>query len=192
MEKALPLIKSARTILRLADRDDVSAIVRYYIENRSHLAPFEPLKTSDFYTENYWYNELKERFNDFTTDRSVELFLFKRENPRAIVGAVNFTNFVGGAFQCCTLGYSLAEIEQGNGYMTEALKVAIRYVFSEWNLHRITAAYLPHNVPSARLLKRLGFVVEGYAYDYLLINGQWQDHILTSLINRNWKQNQGL
>lgn len=30
-------------------------------------------------------------------------------------------------------------------------------------------------------------VVEGYARDYLMINGQWQDHILTSLINRNWQ-----
>ena len=49
------------------------------------------------------------------------------------------------------------------------------------------AAYLPHNQRSANLLKRLGFVVEGYACDYLMINGQWQDHILTSLTNRNWK-----
>jgi ribosomal-protein-alanine N-acetyltransferase len=49
------------------------------------------------------------------------------------------------------------------------------------------ASYLPHNQRSGKLLKRLGFVVEGYARDYLLINGLWQDHILTSLTNPNWK-----
>lgn len=49
------------------------------------------------------------------------------------------------------------------------------------------AAYLPHNQRSAKLLKRLGFVVEGYACDYLTIDGQWEDHILTSLTNCNWK-----
>jgi len=30
-------------------------------------------------------------------------------------------------------------------------------------------------------------VVEGYARDYLLINGKWEDHILTSLVNPHWK-----
>lgn len=54
-------------------------------------------------------------------------------------------------------------------------------------MHRIMAAYLPYNQRSGKLLKRLGFIVEGYARDYLTIDGQWQDHILTSLTNRNWK-----
>jgi ribosomal-protein-alanine N-acetyltransferase len=85
------------------------------------------------------------------------------------------------------LGYSLAAVEQGKGYMTEALKVAINFVFTELNLHRIMAAYIPHNQRSGLLLKRLGFGVEGYARDYLMINDQWQDHILTSLINPNWR-----
>jgi ribosomal-protein-alanine N-acetyltransferase len=38
-------------------------------------------------------------------------------------------------------------------------------------------------VRSGRLLGRLGFVIEGYARDYLLVNGRWEDHVLTSLIN---------
>lgn len=49
------------------------------------------------------------------------------------------------------------------------------------------ANYMPHNQRSGNLLRRLGFVVEGYARDYLLINGRWEDHIQTSLINPNWK-----
>jgi ribosomal-protein-alanine N-acetyltransferase len=39
-------------------------------------------------------------------------------------------------------------------------------------------------VRSGRLLRALGFVVEGYARDYLQINGRWEDHILTSLTNQ--------
>lgn len=85
------------------------------------------------------------------------------------------------------MGYSLAAAQQGKAYMSEALKLAIAYVFTQLNMHRIMAAYLPHHQRSAKLLKRLGFVVEGYACDYLTIDGRWQDHILTSLTNRNWK-----
>lgn len=187
MKKALPQLESTRIILRLPCLDDVPGIIRYYTENKVHLAPFEPLKFSGFYTQGYWYEQVKEALHEFSSDRSLRLFLFQKENESVVIGSINFRNFVRGVLQSCTLGYSLAEASQGEGYMTEALKVAIAYVFTELNMHRIMASYIPHNQRSGRLLKRLEFVVEGYARDYLMIDGQWQDHIVTSLINQNWK-----
>ena len=50
-------------------------------------------------------------------------------------------------------------------------------------MHRVMASYIPVNERSGRLLKKLGFIVEGYARDYIYINGSWRDHILTSLVN---------
>ena len=70
--------------------------------------------------------------------------------------------------------------------MSESLRVAIRFMFEELNLHRIEANYIADNKRSGKLLERLGFVKEGIAKKYLLINGTWQDHILTSLTNHNW------
>ncbi len=43
------------------------------------------------------------------------------------------------------------------------------------------------NERSVRLLRRLGFVVEGYARDYLLIQGRWQDQVLVGLTNPGWR-----
>jgi len=187
MKKAFPQLESARTVLRFAEPDDVPTVIIYYIANRVHLAPFEPIRAEDFYTEDYWRKEIKARLDAFKTDQSLKLFLFEKEHPKLIIGSINFANFVRGVFQSCTLGYSVAAVFEGKGYMTEALNVAISYVFSELNMHRIVAAYLIQNQRSGLLLKRLGFVVEGYARDYLMINGQWQDHILTSLINHRWQ-----
>lgn len=187
MKDTLPQLEGGRIILRLAERDDSPAILYYYTKNRTYLKPFEPNRPVDFYTESYWINEINYGLDSFKKGLSLKLFIFDKDIPKAIIGSVNFSHFIRGTFQSCTLGYSLAEAQQGKGYMTEALKIAIGYVFDELNLHRIMAAYMPHNQKSGRLLKRLGFVVEGYARDYLMINGQWEDHILTSLINHNWK-----
>jgi ribosomal-protein-alanine N-acetyltransferase len=66
--------------------------------------------------------------------------------------------------------------------MTEALRAACAYAFSGMGLHRLQANHLPENLKSAAVLRRLGFAVEGYARDFLLINGRWRDHILTALV----------
>ncbi|MBE9041343.1 GNAT family N-acetyltransferase [Oscillatoriales cyanobacterium LEGE 11467] len=187
METNGPQLESQHLLLRLARQEDVVAIVRYYTEHQAYLAPFEPRKSPQFYTQAHWKREVKARVEEFATDRSLKLILFEKENFEAIVGTLNFTNFIRGAFHSCTVGYSIAEAKQGCGYMREALSIAIDYAFTELNLHRITAAYLPHNQRSGKLLKRLGFVVEGYARDYLRIDDCWQDHILTSRINTNWR-----
>lgn len=74
--------------------------------------------------------------------------------------------------------------------MTEALQATILHMFTHYNLHRIMANYQPTNTASARLLRNVGFKVDGYAYDYLLTEQGWQDHILTSLLNKEWNFSQ--
>lgn len=59
----------------------------------------------------------------------------------------------------------------------------IDVAFNELGLNRIMANYLPRNNRSARLLDRLGFTEVGLAKRYLLINGVWEDHVLTSKLN---------
>jgi len=187
MNSELPIITSDRLLLRIAIKEDIPQILKYFIENKSYLTPFYPQWADDFFTEQYWQYQLENTFLEFIHDQSLKLFIFPKKKPNVIIGTVNFSNFIRGAAHFCYVGYSLAETEQGKGYMTEGLKAAIQYVFDDLNFHRVMANYMPHNQRSGNVLKRLGFVVEGYARDYLLINGKWQDHILTSLTNPNWQ-----
>ncbi|MEB3179348.1 MAG: ribosomal protein S5-alanine N-acetyltransferase [Nostocaceae cyanobacterium] len=186
MKSALPIIETKRLILRLGKQKDIPQIIQYFTQNKEYLTPFYPRWQDAFFTEEYWWYQVQQNTTEFYNDLSCRLFIFLKSNPDLIIGVVNFSNFLRGAAQYCTLGYSLAEAEQGKGYMIEALQAAINYVFTDLNLHRIMANYMPHNQRSGNLLKRLGFVVEGYARDYLLINDMWEDHILTSLINSDW------
>ena len=66
--------------------------------------------------------------------------------------------------------------------MQAALVPAIAAVFERYKLHRIMASHQPENVRSGRVLRRLGFGIDGYARDFMRINGEWQDNVLLSLL----------
>jgi ribosomal-protein-alanine N-acetyltransferase len=71
--------------------------------------------------------------------------------------------------------------------MTEAVRAAVDFAFGTWGLHRVAANYMPRNTRSGAVLERCGFKVEGHAPAYLLINGRWEDHVLTAIINPSWR-----
>jgi len=182
-----PIIESERVILRMAELEDAPEIVRYFQENREHLADSRPTMSEEFFTEEFWRGQVYAAQSEFRADRSLRLFTFEKSDPRRPIANVNFVQFNRGAAQYCVLGYGIARDREGQGLMREGLEAAIGYVFGTLNMHRIMANYVPWNQRSGGLLRRLGFVVEGYARDYLFLDGQWQDHVLTSLTNPHWR-----
>lgn len=115
----------------------------------------------------------------------VRFFLLLDEQ---IAGIVGISNIVRGGFHAAYLGYNLAASQQGQGLMTEALEEIVAFAFSALNLHRLMANYRPVNLASERVLQKLGFEREGFARNYLRIDGQWADHILTARTNPNWRE----
>ena len=175
-------LKTHRLILQKLGADDAAELLRYQIENRQHLQPWEPLRTDEFYTFGTIERRIASMVRQMSEENSLYL-LIRSPESEAVIGECNFTNIVRGPFQACHLGFSVAAIAQGQGLMYEALERAIEFVFGTYGLHRVMANYRPENVRSGQLLKRLGFEVEGTARAYLKINGRWADHVLTSRIN---------
>ena len=181
-----PIIKTKRLVLTLPPVEAAPRMLAYVQENQEHFAPWSAPEPPGYYTEAFWRERLESARTEFTRGQSMKLVFFERGRPEgAVIGDCNFTNIVRGAFQACFLGYKLDRHRVGQGLMQEALTGAIAYVFDELKLHRIMANYLPINERSGRLLRRLGFVVEGYARDYVFIAGDWRDHVLTALVNPN-------
>lgn len=183
----LPEIHTERLLLRMATASDIGAVSAYYRTHRRYLATHQPDRPESFYEKDHWAETVAEWLTLFREDRSLMLWLFPKNDPTQVVGSVHFSQFVRGGFQSCVLGYGLAEDSQGLGYMAEALGSAIDYVFKTLNMHRIGANYKVSNVRSARVLEKLGFEQEGLAREYLYVNGQWADHVLTSLRNPEWQ-----
>lgn len=180
MPTEAPRLQTARLVLEVPEPESASRVVAFYQRNKEHLAPWDPPHPARFFTAEFWAEKLAQSRLELLQGTSLRFFLVEGE---VVIGTLNFTSFVRGPFQACYLGYSIDQDREGRGLMAEALRAAIPYVFTELKLHRIMANHLPENLRSARLLRRLGFVVEGYARDYLFINGAWRDHVLTSLTN---------
>jgi len=62
--------------------------------------------------------------------------------------------------------------------MSGAVHALVPFAFGALRLHRLEAACIPSNAASIRLLENAAFAREGYAREYLCINGLWQDHLL--------------
>lgn len=180
---AEPRLSIDRFIVRLAYVDDAGAVADFYTRNRSHLAATSPLRADGFYTEAYWQAALAGAELAFQADRQMHCCLF--DGARA-VGIVNLSNFVRGAFHACYLGYSIDAELEGRGLMTRAVGRVVDHAFHSLGMHRVMANYLPDNTRSARLLDRLGFEREGIAKKYLLIAGEWRDHVLTARVSDAW------
>ena len=80
------------------------------------------------------------------------------------------------------IGYLLAPDRQGQGYMHEALRQMLAYLFGTLRLHRIEAEIDPRNVPSARVLDRLGFHREGVLRQRWRIQGELSDSAVYGLL----------
>ncbi len=187
MARKFPELKTERLVLRMCQPEEALQVVAYLEANRLHLEDHGPNWPADYLVCEKWQKQLTFNLREFSEDQSVKLFMFQKNDPDTVIGTINFTSILRRAAQFCFLGYGLAHDQQGKGLMTEGLTAAIAYMFDEMNLHRISANYVPTNERSANVLKKLGFQVEGYARDYLYLNGKWRDHILTSLLNDKWK-----
>ena len=155
---------------------DAPAIATYLTDNWVFLEPWMPQRSDSYFTVDHWERYILRRIDD----ESELPLLLRCQESGAMLGMVVFSSISRGPAQMCNLGYHLAEKAQGQGFLTEALPAVLGHVFGTLGLHRVQANYMPRNERSGRLLRRLGFVVEGYARDYLCINGRWEDHILTS------------
>ncbi|WP_243041580.1 ribosomal protein S5-alanine N-acetyltransferase [Dyella sedimenti] len=174
-------IQTARTVVRAADAGDARRLLRYRVENREHLAPWEPLRESSYYTLEHCVQALAEACEAMRLDRAYP-FLALDHAGEQVLACFTFANVVRGAFQACHLGYSVAASRQGQGLMHEVLDAALPWAFRQLDMHRVMANYMPRNERSGRLLERLGFEREGYAKRYLQIAGTWEDHVLTAKI----------
>ena len=174
-----------RLILRVLDSSWGRKVCQFYIENKDHFEPFEPKRVPTFYSVDFQTTTLAYEYNEFLHFRFLRMYLFEHSHPERIIGCICFNDIRMGSFLSCNIGYKIDYRFEGQGYTTEALNYAIHQImFKEYRLHRIEASVHPANIPSIRIMQKLGFEKEGIAKDFAILNNRWEDHIKYALINK--------
>lgn len=168
--------------IRPVNQNDALAFSDFYLRNKEHLAPWEPAREPEFYTRQFWSDRLLKWAKDLESGTAAH-FVTESAASNEVLAVCSLTNIVRGPFQACNIGYAVSAKMQGTGTMTALVQYVVDIAFTQLGLNRVMANYLPRNLRSALLLERLGFTEEGLAKQYLLINGVWEDHVLTSKVS---------
>jgi ribosomal-protein-alanine N-acetyltransferase len=173
----LPSIAGDGVTLRVPQMTDFAEWAALRESSREFLTPWEPTWPVDDLTRSAYRRRLRRYAEDLRTDQGYA-FLIVRNSDDVLLGGLTLANIRRGVAQAGSLGYWMGQPFAGHGYMTAAVRAVIPFAFATLRLHRLEAACIPTNAGSMRLLEKTGFVREGYAREYLCINGIWQDHLL--------------
>jgi ribosomal-protein-alanine N-acetyltransferase len=178
----LPTIDGNGVVLRTPQIADFEEWAALRETSRDFLTPWEPTWPVDDLTRAAFRRRVKRYAEDLRTDQGYA-FLIARSSDGALVGGLTLANIRRGVAQAGSLGYWTGLPFVRQGYMTAAVRAVIPFAFMSLRLHRLEAACIPTNKGSIRLLEKTRFVREGYAPEYLCINGIWQDHLLYGRLN---------
>jgi [ribosomal protein S5]-alanine N-acetyltransferase len=175
-------VRGREVYLRQPAMGDYVAWAELRAQSRQHLTVWEPLWTRDELARSAFRRRLRQYQREMREDQGYAFLIF-READATLLGGLTISNIRRGVAQSASVGYWVGLPHVGRGYMTDAVRATVPFAFGTLGLHRLEAACLPHNAPSARVLEKAGFRREGTARRYLKINDAWQDHDLYALLH---------
>ena len=176
-----PVIQGKDIYLRYPRIGDYPQWAALRGESREFLTKWEPVWAEDELTRGAFRRRIKRYQKETRLDGAYVFFVFRKLDD-TLMGGCTLSDVRRGVTQCCALGYWIGSRFARQGYMTDAMRVLIPFVFRTLGMHRIEAACVPENEPSRSLLTKAGFREEGLAKRYLLINGVWSDHVQYALL----------
>lgn len=181
-----PQLETDRAVLRILTYDDIDTVFPHFsnAEVTRYIDTYPVTKTDEVKGLIDWGKSL------FKHKRGLFWGIYRKED-NSFLGSVNYVarqdnNFTRTVHRA-EIGYDLSPQYWGRGYMFEALRSVIRYIFADTCIDRIEATIRPENIRSHNVVLRAGFQKEGVLRQYVLWEGQHLDFVLYSLLKNEWQ-----
>lgn len=127
------------------------------------------------------FDEYLARFDGVNAVRLV----IRVNRTRELAGLVNINEIVWGPDPRGSLGYGGFAATAGNGYVAEAVRLAVRYAFEGLGLARLDAYVQPGNTASRRVVEGAGFRPVPADRMTVRIAGEPREHVRWTLASGN-------
>ena len=89
------------------------------------------------------------------------------------------------------IGYVFDTAYCGNYYATEGAELVVEMAFSVLGAHRVSGRLDARNVPSSRVLERLGMRREALHVQNEFVKGEWTDELVFAVLESEWRAARG-
>jgi ribosomal-protein-serine acetyltransferase len=169
-------------LIRTFEHSDVRLLFEAVTESISEISKWMPWCHPDYSLEESleWVNSREHAWKN-----GIEYsFVIEHKNSGIFLGGVGI-NEISLANKFGNLGYWMRTKYSGNGFTTEAAKIAVKFAFEELNLNRIEIVMAKENISSRRVAEKLNAQKEGIARKRLVIKDQIYDANIFSLIKED-------
>ncbi len=180
--ESMPRLESARLVLREADASrDLDGLFELFADPEvARFTDTGPFTTIDEAVEVMaWIRDI------FARQRGMRWVIAPASAEERLIGTCGF-NMWRTWNNSAEIGYDLARAHWGQGLMTEALNVVIRFGFERMGLNRVEADVTVGNDGSVKVLEKLGFHEEGVLRQRGFWKGDYHDLRLFSLLRADW------
>ena len=178
-------LETERFVLQRFTRRDASTLDDAIRASLPDLNQWLPWARMD-YTSGDTTAFIRESVQAWKEDRAWDYSVRKRDDPSRHIGNISVwtTSKLG---KIAEIGYWVRSDEVSRGVCTEAVDRLLEETFDALGYHKVVLRIALGNDASDRVAEKLGFTREGVLREELLIRGNWVDHSLWSLLDREYR-----
>lgn len=180
-----PHLENKRLTLQRFTRRDATTLddaIRASLPDLNEWLPWARLD----YTPSDTAAFIRESIQAWKEERAWDYSIRLREDPKRHMGNISFWT-VSKLGKIAEIGYWVRSDETRRGICTEAVELLLEETFNSMGYHKVVLRIAVGNNASDRVAEKLGFTREGILREELLIRGNWVDHTLWSLLDREYR-----
>lgn len=168
-------IKTKRLLIRDFEINDWHSVYEYTSDPQ----------VMEYIPEGVFSEEDAKEFVNKNIGDNAEKFPVILIDKNILIGHIIFHKYFGE--HTYEIGWVFNPKYYNKGYASEAARAVLEYGFKELNLHRIIATCQPQNIPSYRVMEKIGMKREGHFKKCIPNGDEWWDEYYYAILEEEWK-----